>query len=310
MFFHVFMETWFPNLFLWLINSMMRSWSKKYFPYQPKSWKFDNAPSVGVTPPLIADELYPLMKSGFAEPVDTVQEVIGPKSIKLRDGRVLHDVNAIIYCTGYNTTVPFLAKEYNPYSEPGTPGNLYHNMFPIHSDPDVRNSLAYMGHVGIPLPGFIQLELCAMVISQTWRGRSALPSYEAMKAWHRKHLEWRKSMKATQKMESTFYVVFVQFADHIQFLNKAAGTGVFEHFGWFSWRAWAFWWRDRELYKKVKSGLLTPSIWRLFDMGKRKPWAGARAQIFRDNEFAERRMRVKEGEFRKREEAEEGKKNV
>lgn len=288
----------------------MRAWSKKAFPDVPKSWKFDNAPSVGTTPPLVGAEVYELMKSGFAEPVDPIQEVIGPKSARLRDGSILNDIDAIIFCTGYDTTVPFLAKEYNPYSEPGKPGDLYRNIFPIHPDPSVRSSLAYIGHAGIPLPGFVQHELCAMAIAQVWRGRTPFVSYEAMKAWHAKNLEWRKAMKATQKVESTFYVAYMPFGEHIRYLNWAAGTGVFENFGLFSLRAWAFWWRDRELYRKVKGGLMSPAIWRLFDMGKRKPWDRARAQILKDNEFAERRMKIKAEEFKKRMEAEDAKKKV
>jgi hypothetical protein len=36
--------------------------------------------------------------------------------------------------------------------------------------------------------------------------------------------------------------------------------------------------------------LMSPSLWRLFETGKRKPWAKARDQIWYDNQFAEKRL--------------------
>lgn len=253
--------------------------------------------------------MYNFMKSGFAEPVDPVKQVVGPKSVELTDGRVLNDIDSIIYCTGYDMVIPFIEPEYNPYPKPGAVGKFYRNIFPLHPDPDVRNSLAYLGHAAIVFPGFIQHEMIAMAIIQTWLGKSPLPSYKEMEAWHKRNLQWRDTMKKSQKTESTFYVVFMRFADHLRYLNWAAGAGVFEHFGWFCWRAWAFWWRDRELYKKTKNGLLTPAIWRLFDMGKRKPWDGAAMQIYKDNEIEEKRKKEM-GEKFKKEREEEGKKKV
>lgn len=77
----------------------------------------------------------------------------------------------------------------------------------------------------------------------------------------------------------------------MRWLDKTAGTGVFEHFDGTSWRAWMLWLKDRPLYVKCKGGLFTPAIWRLFEMGKRKPWAEARKQIWADNNLAEREAR-------------------
>jgi len=310
MFFQAFMETWFPGFFMWLAQRVLLSMSKKAFPNQPKSWKFDPTPTVATTPPLIVDKLYDLMISGWAEPVDNIQRVIGPKSIELTDGRLLNNIDSIIFCTGYDMVVPFLSGKHNPYDHAGAPPYLYRNIFPLHSDPDVRNSLAFVGHGAIPFPGFVQHELITMAIAQVWRGRSPLPPYEEMKAWHRRQLQWREERKAMQKQETTFYVAFVPFADSVRWLNWAAGAGIYEHFSWFSWRAWAFWWKDRAFYRKVKSGLFSPSIWRLFDMGKRKTWDGAKQTIYKDNELADRNKAKMAEELKKKEEQNESKKVV
>jgi dimethylaniline monooxygenase (N-oxide forming) len=120
-----------------------------------------------------------------------------------------------------------------------------------------------------------------------------MPSLDELKLWHKNWIQWRNDLVARQKEKSTFYTAFLSFGDHIKWLDETAGTGLFANFGWFSRRAWALWWKDRELYDKCLNGLFTPAIWRLFDMGKRKPmdWDKAREQIFADNERAERQIR-------------------
>jgi dimethylaniline monooxygenase (N-oxide forming) len=297
--FYNFFDKWFPALLSFAFNFLLRYMSKKVFTYQPKSWKLHPAPSILITPPLVGDEIYDLMKRGFAEPVDGIAEVTGPKSVRLVDGRILEDIDSIVYCTGYDAETPFLPPEFNAYPRIGDVGNLYRNVWLLHPDPKVRNSLAFIGQVGIPISGLAQFELHAMAVAQVWAGKTPLPSFAEMKAWHRRHLKYRESMYNKQKHKSVFYTAFVRFSDHLEWMNWAAGTGIFEHFSWFNWRSWAFWLRDRKLYYKVKSGLLTPAIWRLFDMGKRKPWDGARAQIYKDNEFAEMRRKLKREQLAK-----------
>jgi dimethylaniline monooxygenase (N-oxide forming) len=295
-------DAWLPNFYNWMVDKFIVSISRKAFPNVPAEWRFSPPPSVSVTTPLVADEIYPLLADGSAEPVSAVRRITGSKHVELTDGRVLSDIDTIIYCTGYDFSVPFLRREHNPYPVIGEPADLYRNIFPLHHDIAVRHSLAFMGQVAIPLPGFVQFELVAMCISQIWLGNSLLPSFPEMQKWHRNYITWRKDLMAKQKVKSTFYVAFVPIADHLNWLDRTAGTGLFEHFGWFTRRAWEFWWRDGAFYKKCLHGLLSPAIWRLFDMGKRKPWNRAKEQVWKDNESAtrqgaerrERQQRLKE----------------
>jgi dimethylaniline monooxygenase (N-oxide forming) len=290
-FFQDFMSIWFPNLLNWIIDKAIVSISKKAFPNIPEEWNFSPAPSIAVTPPVIADEMYPLLESGFLKPCSQVKRITGPKSVELTDGTTLNDIDAIVYCTGYDMAVPFLPAEYNPYPVVGENPLLYRNIFPIHQDPAVRSSLAILGQAAVAFPGFVQHELISMAVSQIWQGKTALPSYAEMQEWHRSHLAWRADLLSRQKIDSTFYVAFQPFSSHFHWLDAMAGTGIFEHFGWCSRKAWTFWWRDRELYRKCKSGLFSPSMWRLFETGGRKAWTGAKSQIFADNECAERQIR-------------------
>ncbi|KIX02730.1 uncharacterized protein Z518_08672 [Rhinocladiella mackenziei CBS 650.93] len=290
LFFQVFMTTWFPNLFNWLIDKILARMSKKAFAHQPEEWNLSPAPSIATTSPMVADAIYPFLENGFATPISPVKQIVGPKSIQLTDGRVLDDVDTIIYCTGYDFSVPFVPKEYNPYPVVGGPPSLYRNIFPLHPDPAVRNSLAFLGQCGFAFPGFVQFELSAMAVSQIWLGRSQLPSLDKMKHWHRDQLAWRESVLARSKFDSNFYPVFVPLPDQMRWLDETAGTGIFQHFSTFSWKSWRFWWSDPKFYKLCVSGLFSPSIWRLFDMGRRKPWPDAKRQVIEDNEYATKRV--------------------
>lgn len=297
----MFILTWFPRFWDWLLDRLLNSLSKSYFPDLRPEWKLRPAPSSAVCPPLTADGLYSALSSGFAEPVGPVSQVTGAKTVQLADGRILSDIDTIIYCTGYDFDVPFTPKEYNPYPVVGEPPRLYRNTFPLSPDPEIRNSLVFLGQVGVAFPGFVQHELVAMAVSQIWRSKASLPSLEDMESWYRRYITWRNEIKSRHEAKSTFYTAFVPFVDHIKWLDETAGTGLFSHFGWFSLRAWRLWWEDRELYTKVLYGLFSPSAWRLFDLDRRKPWSQARRQVLLDNEIA-MAQRNRRAEWQKQEE--------
>ncbi len=299
-----FASTWFPNHLNRVIDSVMDRVSRAAFPTAKEEWNLLPAPSIATTPPLVADALWPHLESRFAEPCKDVRRITGPKTIELSDGRELDDIDTIIYCTGYHFAIPFLPPEYNPYPKVGDTAYLYRNAFSMHSDPAVRKSLAFLGHGAVPFPGFTNFELQAMAVSQTWL-HSDLPPLSTMKKWHTKFQKWRKGLLAKQKQESTFHVALMPLGENLQWLDKTAGTGLFDNFGWFKWRAWRLWWQDRELYNKCLTGLHSPAMWRLFDMGRRKPWSEARKQLFIDNETADKackertRRKIREAEQHK-----------
>lgn len=288
---NIFFATWIPNIFNWLVDTMLGRISKKAFPGPwPGTLGRLPAPSFATTAPLVTDEngIYPLMESGFCEPVLAVSKITGPKAVELIDGRVLEDIDAIVYCTGYDVGVPFIEKEYDPYPVPGAPSTLYRGLFSTHRDPEIRDSLAFLGHGFTPFPGFVQHELFAMAVSQIWQGNSRLPPLDEMKKWQRNWLAWREDLLRRQKSEATFYVGALPVNDVLPWLDETAGTDVFSHFAFFSRKAWSFWWSDRAFYHTCRNGVLTPTIWRLFETGKRKAWAGARQQIYLDNEAVKR----------------------
>ena len=198
--------------------------------------------------------------------------------------------STIIYCTGYHLSVPvdIEPQELNPYPYVGAPPQLYRNTFPLHPDPTIRNSLAFLGQGAITFPGFAPHEIIGLSVSQIWQGKSSLPPLSDMKRWHQDYLTWREDTIKQYNAKSTFYTVFVPMADHVNWVDSTAGLGIRRHFGlverWTNLDAWRFWWNDRKLYYQCLNGITSPAIFRLFDMGKRKTWAGARGQVFIDEE--------------------------
>ena len=298
----MFMLDYFPAAWHRLADSILVNMSKKAFPTQPKEWNLLPAPSLAVSTPMVGDEIYPLMQSGFATPVQAIQRITGPKQVTLTDGKVLDDIDTIIYCTGYDFDVPqFVPQEYHPYPVRGKEPYLYRNIFPLHPDSAVQNSLAFLGQAGFPFPGFPQFELYGIAVSQVWQGNSKLPPLKDMEKWYHDNITYRR--KATKYYQKDgFYAAFLRANDMMPWLNETAGVGLYEHTSWFSWRAWQFWWQDPKFYKLVTGGLLAPPIWRLFDMGKRKPWAGAKEQIIKDNKFAEVRAKERMEKMKKEQE--------
>jgi len=293
MFFQMTLEKYLPRLWYYLLDSMCIQIMNKAFPGAAEKYRLLPAPSMETTTPLIVDQIWPFLESGFVELTGAVKRVTGPRSVELMDGTILEDLDAIIYCTGYRTEVPWMPQEWQPVPSPGDPPSLYQNIFPLHSDPEVRNSLAFMGQGATPFPGFAMLETVAMTVAQVWKGKVQLPPLEEMQSWYQNNVDSREAVKKRMKYDATYYPLLLPLGPWWSFLDKTSGTDIIEHFSWTSWKSWSFWWRDRELYQTCKQQPLSPAVFRLFQGDKRKAWAGARSQILYDHRLAEKRSQIK-----------------
>lgn len=306
---------WFPAFWYWLLvscltcitvraldlladtmqDTMLGKLSKGSFPNQPDSWGLTPAPSSAVTQPLISSTIFENFQSGFCEPTRGVQRFTGPRSVELTDRRSLDNIDAVIYCTGYHTILPTkLPDGLDPYPVPGEPSTWYRNIFPIHADASICNSLALMGHNALKIPGFAQWEVQASCISQIWQGKSSLPSFGDMRDWRRKTDTARLTTAKKYTASGTFYPVVDNSPDYPAWLDSTAGLGLRAHFGfverWTNWCAWKLWWNDRELWQLCLNGFASPAIYVLFETGKRKAWSGARERIFADNAAVKRQQ--------------------
>lgn len=335
-FIQLFLETWLPSLWIWLLNLICAKASRKAFGQLSKDLGLEPHPNMAVATPIMADVIYPFLKSGFAEPVSAIKTITGPKTVELTDGKVLNDIDAIIYCTGYHISIPdnLIPKNipsqptsdartsnhpdsssYNPYPHgPGTIPHLYMNTFPMSPSPTINTTLAFLGQAAITFPGFLQNELQICAISQIWQGRKPLPSPSEMIAWHSRHTARRAALAARYAAteNGTFYTCSLPFAEYFPWLNYTAGTGVLEHFGGkfnglFNWRAWRLWWADREMWNLCTKGILSPTIFRVFEMGGRKrlDWEEARRSLRWENEVFERAKVGKKEELEREKEKKE-----
>ncbi|KAK5173823.1 uncharacterized protein LTR77_002504 [Saxophila tyrrhenica] len=296
-----------PSVFQWIFDTFIGKISAAAFPSIPKAWNFSPAPSLAVAAPVVADELYPHLKSGLCEPVDGIARITGPRSLELKSGRMLTDIDAIVFCTGYNSLipVPLSPSSVNPFPSLGAPPVLYRNIFSLHPDPSIRNNIAFLCQAGAPLPGFAMFEFQAIAVSQVWRGKSSLPPLKEMERWNRDYMTWRERIAKKYGIKSTFYSAFVPMADFFRWEDQCAGVGLKKRFGlverWTTKEAWGLWWNDRQLWDLCMAGLCSPAIFRLFDDGKRKTWAGARSQILKDNKSAARQQRERKRAMAKEE---------
>lgn len=325
--FQLWLEGNLPSLWSWIMDKLVQSISKKAFPDIPDEWGLRPGPSTAVSTPLMADTLYPFLVSGFAEPVPAVKQITGSKTVELTNGRILDDIDTILYCTGYHFNIPdnlvpvpkssastssseiiqLDTSSFNPYPQgPGSNPQLFMNIFPLSADSAIRNTLAFLGQGGTPFPGFIQFEMQAMAVSQIWRGSRVLPSHAAMTKWYKVHSQERlaKMKRYNVPAGSTFYPAFVPFPSLFPWLDSVAGTGILDNMGGklnglFNYRAWHLWWTDRELYNLCTRGILSPTMFRVFETGGRKALGRdeVKNMLKRDNELCERAAQAKRVEL-------------
>lgn len=242
-------------------------------------WGLAQSPSVTHGQHVIVcnQDLVPNIQAGRILSVPGIKSITGPNTVTFDDGNTASDIDAIITCIGYDDDMGLLneAIEMTPSANGSGPllPNLYMNIFPpAHADSFAHISLSHL--LTPQIPGRV---LAGLALSQIWAGRSALPSQCEMSTWIAHHQAWLTKRMAKAGPNGFGYQE-VDNGEWNYFLHGAAGTGLYEHVGW-GWRAWGLWWRDRELYRAVANLPICAYTFMIFDMGKRKPWDGAREAV-------------------------------
>ena len=108
----------------------------------------------------------------------------GSQAVRLIDGRVEADVDAVLFCTGYFYSYPFLSSLIPPLVTSGMQvEQLYKHMFWM-NDP----TLAFVGLPSRVIP-FRTFEGQASVIAKVWANRIPLPEDEEMRKWYKDDFE-------------------------------------------------------------------------------------------------------------------------
>lgn len=147
----------------------------------------------------------------------------GNRSVKFSDGTIESHIDAIIYCTGYFYSYPFLEKQKKkknkkklpPLNPPViTTGERVENLFQhIFYRPQPTLSFVGLNQKVIPFP---MAQAQAAVIARVLSGRLALPDESAMKEWEEETLQMNGSGRG-------FHVfAFPKDAEHLNFLHDWA----------------------------------------------------------------------------------------
>jgi cation diffusion facilitator CzcD-associated flavoprotein CzcO len=112
------------------------------------------------------------------------------RAVRLRDGSVESDIDAVIFCTGYFYSYPFLSSHDLPLigdglRVQGTFEHLFHSIHPSLVFPVINLKV-------IPFP---LAEHQAAVVARVWSGRLSLPSTGKMHAWEESVVEQKGSGK-------------------------------------------------------------------------------------------------------------------
>lgn len=119
-------------------------------------------------------------KENFPEIVEFLPAAQGTRAVRFADGRIESDIDAIVFCTGYLYSFPFLSSLDPPLITDGRRTlNTYQHLFYTY-DPTL--ALPALPQRVIPFP---LSENQAAVYARVWSGRLALPSLTEMEDWER-----------------------------------------------------------------------------------------------------------------------------
>lgn len=264
-------------MFHMAFTSMMK---KAWGPLNPE-WRFGNNYYYGtdISALIINDGLVPALREGSVISTAAAKGVTGPRTVVLADGAIVEDVDCIVACTGYTSSLTIFGDAIE-YSQP-TPEcrdlpRLYQNISPV----DYADSLACIGYLALVDNAALCRELAGMAIAQIWAGKSPLPPRREMQLQiHRQH-RWfaeRSRRHPIPQLDG-----LVEPHSWSQFVNDAAGTGVNKYFGW-TFKGLLFSLLHPMLYMQLAWGMANPHVYRLFETGKRKAWPGAREAVSRVN---------------------------
>lgn len=152
-------------------------------------------------------------KAYYPEIVEFLSPATHERAVKFADGRIEGSIDAIVFCTGFFYSFPFLSSLNPPIITHGRRvEHTYQHLFYIH-DPTLV--LPVLPQRIIPFP---MSENQAAVFSRVWSGRLSLPSTAEMKSWEDSAVSQKSDGPAFHLMP------FPQDADYLNMLDDWAAT--------------------------------------------------------------------------------------
>ncbi|KFY16435.1 hypothetical protein V492_01344 [Pseudogymnoascus sp. VKM F-4246] len=274
-----------PSLTNFLYTRAIEKAMQATYPTIDPSWNLLPAPPPTHNIPIINDHLVSLLTSKSINIISGIASIPSPHALTLSDSTILHNIDAIIFCTGYRATFSILPPSLDPTAH-STPeydaapfgssvrrhARLYQGIFSS-AHPD---SLAFIGPYLI-ISAFTGADVVSQAIAQVFSGAYPLPPQPEIERWCDDHYQYCLTMAHIARAPAGL----VKNGEVVPWLNEACGNGINGKLGW-GWEGWKFWWEERELYRLLVEGVNTGFLYRIFD-GRRKMWEGAREAVYKAN---------------------------
>ncbi|KAK4686591.1 dimethylaniline monooxygenase (N-oxide forming) / hypotaurine monooxygenase, partial [Tremellales sp. Uapishka_1] len=282
------LERYLPSLGAIGMAHLVESRMKKMFPEIKPEWRLLPAPPFANAAGVINDHIMGFLADGSVTSLGGIKRFHADGIETAEEGRIPCDV--VILCTGSYFDYSILSSEADPTSRPtpewdNAPHNngvkfprLYQTIFP----PQFADSLAFLGPCkGHSFSSPNNADLASQAIAQVWKSNYALPSKAEMEKWCDRNYKASLHLIQPWRTPKTGHTTPGALET---WLSDAAGNGMNEMLGW-GWPGWKFWWKERDLYSLIMTGLYTPFAYRLFDgrPGGRKRWPEAREWIYKIN---------------------------
>lgn len=177
-----------------------------------------------------------LHKRDAPEIEEFLPESCGPRAVRFADGQVETGIDAILFCTGYYYSLPFLTSLEPALIDTGERvKHLYQHIFYMYNP-----SLAVLGFPTKIIP-FRTFEGQVAVVARIWSDRLQLPSLQDMEEWEARRIKERGAGRA-------FHVLpFPEDLDYhnemVDWASKAADAGRGK-MPW-NWNEKDYWVRER-----------------------------------------------------------------
>ena len=136
-------------------------------------------------------------KHEVPEIVEFLPPTSAHRAVRFADGQVESDIDAVVFCTGYYYSFPFLSSLRPAISTTGERvENIYKHLFYT-----PHPSLAFVG-LPVKIVPFRTYEGQAAVLACVWSGRLDLPSASAMRAWEEERIAEKGSGKRFHEMRN------------------------------------------------------------------------------------------------------------
>ncbi|XP_041913817.1 flavin-containing monooxygenase 5-like isoform X1 [Alosa sapidissima] len=208
--------------------------------------------------PTINDDLPNRILSGTVQVKPNIKE-FRSSSVVFEDGSVEHDIDLVVFATGYSFSFPFLPAHVLSVSENKT--SLYKHIYP----PGLEcPTLAVIGLIQ-PLGAIMPIsEMQARWATRVFKGLNKLPSMSVMM----KDIKCKEEAMAKRYVTSSRHTIQVDYVPYMDELAEQVGVQP---------RFLPLLLRDPGLWLRTLFGPCTPYQYRLFGPGQ---WKGARQAIY------------------------------